>query len=450
MNKIYRDYRPNQLMLLPPDLREWLPSDHLVYFINDVIDTLDLSALYTSYEKSNMGRPPYDPKMMLKVLVYAYTTGVFSSRRIQTQLCENIAFRVLAANNQPDFRRICEFRVRHIDILPDLFVQVLRLCKKAGLAKLGHVAIDGTKVKANASKHKAMSYKRLCEEEKQILDIVNSLMAKAKAIDQAEDRQHGEAHGDTLTGELAIQEKRLETIRKAKEELEQEAVEQAKEKTNDKDDDDTTHPSSKCKTVRGENKQVVPSPKAQRNFTDKESRIMKGSDKQFLQAYNCQAAVDADSQIIIAALVTNMAGDNPHLKPMVAQCIDNIEQVPSQVSADAGYFSERNVKYLQDKHIAPYIPPDKLQHRLRRLGERVKGSRPRDIAGKMRWKLQTKRGSLIYQKREQSIEPTFGQIKQGRGFRQFLLRGLRKVNAEWSLVCLGHNLLKLWKANCPA
>ena len=440
---------------------EWLPKDHVVYFLSDVVDQLDLSEIEQSYEKELRGQPPYHPAMMVKVLLYAYCVGIYSSRKIERALQENVAFRVLAANNQPDFRTISDFRKRHLKALSNLFQQVLRVCQEAGLVKLGHVALDGTKIKANASRHKAMSYRRMQEEEQRLKGEIQELLERAEKADADEDRKYGaDRRGDELPEELRHRETRLAKIQAAKAALEAEARLRAgvgelpnpdavSEPTEPDDDSDPDPPGTgggrRRKRAKG-----VPTAKAQRNFTDPDSRIMKGPEKQFIQGYNAQVAVDSDTQVIVAADVTNQAADAPHLVPMVSQVITNTGEEPDEVSADAGYFSENNVNWLLAKKINPYIPPDKLPHRERRQRKSPRGPRPRTLREQMRRKLQMKRHFKRYQKREQSVEPVFGQIKAVRGFRQFHLRGLEKVRGEWLLACTAHNLLKLYAARKAA
>jgi transposase len=418
MSKTFRPYEPEQMLLMPASLRDWLPEDHLAYFISDVVDHLDLGAIMARYEAEERGYPPYHPQMMVKVLLYAYCIGVPSSRKIAKRLEEDVAFRVLSANNTPDFRTISGFRKEHLSVLAELFVQVLQLCQSAGLVKLGHVALDGTKLKANASKHKAMSYGRMKQGEARFEEEVKRLLKEAEVVDEEEDRRYGkDKRGDELPRELARRESRLKKIREAKAALEAEALEQAK----------------------------AVEDKRQRNFTDPDSHIMLSSDKSFIQAYNCQAAVDSQSQVVVACEATNQASDKLHLKLMVAQVEANAGDKPKKLSADAGYFSEENLKLMEREGVEAYIPPDKQRH-TETLPAAPRGRIPNGLSLKerMRRKLRTKKGQSIYSKRKVSVEPVFGQIKQARGFRQFLLRGLRKVSAEWRLICLTHNLLKLY------
>ncbi len=431
MSKTYLPYDPDQQLLLPAALQEWLPEGHLAYFISDVVDQLDLSEITARYEQERRGGPPYNPRMMVKVLLYAYCIGVPSSRRIASRLHEDIAFRVLAANNTPDFRTISDFRKDHLEALAGLFLQVLMLCQREGLVKLGHVALDGTKVRANASKHKAMSYKRMKEKEAQLQGEVDELLRRAQEVDEEEDRRYGrDKRGDELPQELAFREGRWEKIREALAALEAEARAEAERAE-----------------AEGKEHSGVPEDKAQRNFTDVESRIMPApGGRDFLQAYNCQAVVDHEHQVIVAARATNQASDKQQAVVMITEAIGNVGAVPSEVSADAGYYSAKAVADLHALGTDPFIAPEKTRHGHRPppapRGRIPKGLPPRD---RMRRKLQTKRGRKRYALRMETVEPVFGQIKQGRGFRQFLLRGLEKVQGEWSPIYTGHNLLKLFK-----
>ena len=428
MSKTYLPYDPDQQLLLPAALREWLPDDHLAYFISDVVDQLDLSSITARYEGERRGGPPYHPRMMVKVLLYGYCVGVASSRRIAQRLHEDIAFRVLAANNTPDFRTISDFRKDHLGALSGLFLQVLAFCQRAGLVKLGHVALDGAKVRANASRHKAMSYRRMKEKEEQLAAEVAELLRRAQEVDDEEDRRYGkDKRGDELPEELAFREGRLEKIREAMAALEAEAQAAAE--------------------AEGKEHPGVPEDKAQRNFTDAESRIMPApGGRDFLQAYNCQAVVDHAHQVIVAARATNQSSDKQQAAAMMRETIDNVGAVPREVSADAGYYSAKAVDDLQALGVDPYVAPEQTRHG-RVVPPAPRGRIPRHLSprDRMRRKLQTKRGRKRYALRMETVEPVFGQIKAGRGFRQFLLRGLEKVNGEWSLICTGHNLLKLFR-----
>jgi len=396
-----------------------------------VVDHLDLNPIMGCYEEEK-GYPPYHPAMMVKVLLYAYCIGVPSSRKMEKRLEEDIGFRVLAANNTPDFRTISDFRKEHLKALAALFLQVLKLCQKAGLVKLGHVSIDGTKIKANASKHKAMSYKRMKEEEARLETEIKELLQKAVAVDEEEDSRYGKSkRGDELPKGLVFRESRLRKIREARAALEAEARWEA-ERTQGKD-----------KKATG-----VPEDKAQRNFTDPQSHIMPApGGKHFEQAYNAQAAVDSAHQVIAAADVTDQPSDREQAVPMMKQVEENTGELPGEMSADAGYFSSDAVKELTTEGIDVYMPPDKTHHAYK-MPAAPRGRIPKglSIADRMRRKLRTKQGRKRYGLRKELPEPVFGQIKQVRGFRQFLLRGKEKVRDEWRFICTGHNVLKLFVA----
>jgi transposase len=426
MAKTYRPYLPEQEFLLPPSLRDWLPEDHLAFFVGDLIDQLDLSAITTVYEDEERGYPPYHPVMLTKVLVYAYCVGVFSSRRIQRRLSEDVGFRVLAAGNAPDFRTIAEFRQRHLAALKGFFEQVLRLAKELGALRVGRVALDGSKVKANASKHKAMSYGRMREKQQQLRDEVKQLLAQAEAADAAEDAEYGvDSRGDELPAELQRRESRLTRIREAKRVLEARAKEEAAA---------AGRPAESAK----------PDTKAQYNFTDPESRIMKGPDG-FVQAYNVQVAVD-DQQLIVGQAVTQETNDQHQLMPMITTIKQQSDSTPTALLADAGYCSEQNLAGMAHTTIDAYISTRKQKHG-ERPGPCPRGPLPTSatLIDRMSRKLHTKAGAAVYAARKAIVEPVIGQIKQARGFRQFLLRGFDKVQGEWSLVCTTHNILKLYR-----
>jgi len=425
MAKPYRAYLPEQDLLLPPSLRDWLPEDHLAYFVSDVVDQLDLSAIESVYEEEERGQPPYHPRMMTKVLLYGYCVGVFSSRRIEKKLREDVGFRVLAAGNEPDFRTISDFRKQHVAALQGLFDQVLRITLQAGTMKLGRVVLDGSKVKANASKHKAMSYGRMQEDEKRLKEEVRRLLAQAEATDAEEDARYGlDRRGDELPPELARRETRLKRIREAKRALEERAREEANRKG------------------QAEEK-AKPEAKMQYNFTDPESRIMPGADG-FVQAYNAQIAVEPDFQLIVGQRVTQACNDKQQLVPTLEAVREQAGQKPQEIVTDSGYCSEANLKYLEKRKMEGFIATDRESYRDRHQpGPRGPLPKGATRVERMRRKLQTKVGAAIYSKRKVVVEPVFGQIKQARGFRQFLLRGLGKVQGEWAMICLTHNILKL-------
>ena len=395
------------------------------------------------------GHPPYHPQMMVALLLYAYCVGVPSSRKIEQKTHEDVAFRVIAGEAHPDHSRINEFRRVHLEALSALFVQVLRLCPKAGLVKLGKVALDGTKMKANASKHKAMRYKRMNEDEQRLRDRVAQLLAEAARIDAEEDKAYGVGRrGDELPEDLQHAESRLARIREAKAALEAEARQQKEETKAAKDRNDPAPPPAETPlpehkiptTETGE-----PTDKSQRNFTDPESRIMKTGDG-YVQGYNCQAMVDAEHQVNVAQAVTNQSPDVEHLVPMIVQTVANCGAKPEKLLGDAGYFSEANVCESTKWSIDPYIA----------TGRQRRNEPPRTVCGRppasqtikqqMARKLVTKTGAAVYARRKVIVEPVFGQIKEARGFCRSLLRGLAKVRHEWSLITLTHNILKLHAA----
>ena len=457
--KTFRSYQPEQTLLLPPSIEEWLPEGHLGRFVREVASELDLSAIEDTYTEDR-GQPPYHPRLMVTLLLYAYSTGTYSSRRMAAKLVDDVAYRFLAAGNSSDFRTLSDFRKTHGVALSGLFVQVLKLCAEAGLVKLGRVAVDGTKVKANASKHKAMSYARMSEREAALQAQVAELLARAQATDAAEDAEFGEdRRGDELPAELQRAEGRLAKIRAAKAALEAQAREQAVKdletaKTNQiererKEQENGRRFAGKPIKMPDPEK-AQPSPKAQRNFTDPESRIQKTADG-FIQGYTAILAVDDVAQVIVSQHVTPNAPEVNELLP----ALDAIERVfgccPDEVLADAGYWSEANAGELAARGVDAYLARGRMKH-----GEpappppRGRIRAKLNLAERMQRKLRTKAGRAVYARRKAIVEPVNGQIKQARGFRQFLRRGVERVSQEWSLVCTAHNLLKLRAAWRPA
>ena len=445
MAREFLPYDLDQQYLLPPSMRDWVPADHLIWFVSDLVDALDLSAILAEYEKDDLrGRAGYHPVMLTKLLLYAYCVGRTSSRRLERATYEEVPFRVLAADQHPDHDTIAAFRRRHLPALGSLFLQVLRLCQEAGLVQLGHVALDGTKVKANASKHKAMSYARLAAAEEALTRTVERLLHDAERIDVEEDARYGEdRRGDELPPEFAHREGRLRKIREAKAALEREAREKAEEETRaaearlaERERKEHSQGSSfgGRPPIIPDPAQAEPRPKDQKNFTDPESRLMvDGATGAFIQAYNAHAAVDERSQIIVAASVTQAANDKRAFRPLLAQVKANLDGLPTVVSADSGFFSEAN---LTDPNLAAvdcYVPPESY----------VKHAA---IARTMREKLAGDAGAAVYARRKAIVEPVFGQIKEARRFRRFRFRGRCPVEAEWQLVCLTHNLLELFRA----
>ena len=433
MKKTFRSWQVDQSLLLPPSVHEFVPPGHIAHFVRDLVrERLDLSAILEDYDEAR-GQPPYDPWMMTALLLYGYCQGLYSSRRLARACEERLDFLAVTALNKPDFRTISDFRKRHLAALGDLFVQVLRLCRKAGLVTLGHVALDGTKLRANASKHKAMSYGRMSKAQADLSAEVSGWLAGAEAADAREDAEHGaERRGDEMPGWVADKQKRLEKIAEAKAALEAEARAEAEEKAN------------QPKKYRGGRKPKTPpgTPKdsAQRNFTDPESRIMKSKDG-FIQGYNAQAAVDAAHQVIVAHGLTANASDQGQLVPLVDAIKANAGRKPREVSADTGYCSEANLEALEQRRIRGYIATGRQKHP---DGGDAKKRGPRVEA--MRHRLRRAGHRSRYRLRKQLPEPVFGQIKQARGFRQFLLRSLDKVTAEWAMLCTAHNILKLANA----
>ena len=433
MSKTYKAYQPEQDLLLPPSLKDWLPEKHLAYFVSDVVDELDLSGIEAVYEKDLRGQPPYDPRMMTKLLVYGYCVGVYSARKMQQRLNEDVAFRVLAAGNGPDFRTIADFGKIHRETLKGLFEQILKMALELGAMKLGRVALDGSKVKANASKHKAMSYDRMGEQEKAIRQEVKEMLAQAEAVDAEEDARYGkECAGNELPEELQRRETRLKRIREAKRALEERARAKAKKEG---------QPVEKAQ----------PKAKDQYNFTDPESRIMKSSSEGFVQAYNAQIVVEPELQLIVGQGVTQAGNDKEQVAPMMQTVEAQSGQRPEAVIADSGYCSEKNLETLEsepraERRIEAFMATERPKHGERRVcgcGPLPKGA---TRVERMKRKLLTKAGAAIYAARKGIVEPVFGQIKEARGFRRFSLRGFEKVKAEWALVCATHNILKMYRA----
>ena len=443
--KKFREYQPDQIMLFPPSVHDWLPNNHLAHFINEVVSHIDLSAIYDDYSELT-GQPPYDPTMMVKILIYAQAKGINSSRKIEQALYEDIGFRFLSCNQQPNFWTISEFRRRHRLVLENLLCESVRLADEAGLVKMNQVAVDGTKIKANASKHSAMSYGYMVKEEERLKKSIQDYLDQLEVNDRDDDDKYGNCSGWELPEDLSTTQKRLEAIKKAKAAIEEEAITKAKEKQ--EQNKDNAKKQGKEYKPRKDPEQAKPENKNQYNFTDSESRIMKNSDKAFIQAYNAQATVDVDSHIILAADVTDNASDRKQLKPQVEQVKQNTKRKPGICSADAGYYSESNLEYLELEKINALIPPDKIKHREWRNRNRYYGriSKNASRAYRMRRKLRTKQGRALYKNRMTSIEPVFGFIKEQLHLRQFLHRGIDKVRSIWRFTCGVHNLLKLYRA----
>jgi transposase len=439
MSKDFRPWKIDEVQLLPPSVQDYVPKDHLSRLIVALVrEELDLSAINGSY-RSGLGQPPFDPRMMTALLLHGYASGLYSSRRIAKAAVERADFMMIVAGDPPDFRTISEFRRRHLQALAALFVQVLKLAERAGLVKLGHVALDGTKIKANASKHKAMSYERMKKREAELKAEVDRWLEAAEAADAEEDRLYGDKRGDELPAWVADKEKRLRKIREAKAALEAEAKAAAEEEERRRAE------AEEKRLAEGRKKngrtpappKKEPDGKAQRNFTDPESRILKTKDG-YIQGYNAQAAVDGTAQIIVAHSLTASMSDHHQLVPLMDGIAANLGAKPKEASADSGYLSEANLEALADREISAYIATGRAKH-----PDKAKRTITGPLTKAMRNKLRRAGRRSRYRLRKQIVEPVFGQIKQARGFRQFLLRGIEKVTAEWALICTAHNLTKL-------
>jgi len=449
----------DQTLLFPPSLHDWLPEGHLARFLLDVVSSLDLSAIYKSYQdKDGRGQAAYAPEMMVRLLLYGYAKGVYSSRKIETRTFEDLAFRYLSGDQHPDHATIAEFRKRHLEALSGLFTQALLLCSEAGLVKLGHVSIDGSKIKANASKHKAQSYARMSETEARLKQEIDALLKQAEQTDVAEDARYGkDKRGDELPDELQRRESRLKKIQQAKAALEQQAQEKAAHERAEAERKLAEREEEQRRTGKKKGgreprlpqpEQAQPDPKAQYNFVDPESRIMPdGANKgSFVQGYNAQIAVDSAAQVIVAAEVTQETNDKKQLLPILKQVEENLGAMPEKTSADTGYFSEANVTDESVKNIDLYVATGRDKHGV--AVETSSDPLPADASPKeaMRQKLRTEAGGAVYKMRKAIVEPVFGQIKEARGFRRFSLRGKQNVSREWKLVCAVSNLLKLFRA----
>lgn len=449
VDKTFRVFAPDQGLLLPPSLDDWLPEEHLARFVADLVDEhLDLSRIHAVYTEGR-GGPPYDPRLMVRILLYGYTIGVRSSRAIERKCVDDVPFRWLAAGAAPDYRAIARFRKRHLSALGHLFVQALALCQAAGMVSLGRVALDGTKVRANASKRKAMSYARMSEKEKILAGEVSALLAEAERIDKAEDAEFGkDRRGDELPEDLRRRQTRLATIRQAKAALEAEAAQAAR------------HEAERRARERGEDEDTAagkgqdaaeaasPKPKAQRNFTDPDSKIMPTGDGAFHQCYNAQAVVDADHQVIVATEVGTNAADVANLIPMTEHVATNTGQPPAQLLADAGYCSSDNLEQAADFTAAHGTDFFIATGRHRRGGPppvAPRGRIPAEATGRQRMarKLTTIKGRAVYARRKAIVEPVFGQMATLQNAKHLLLRGLDQACGEWLLLAACHNIRKL-------
>ena len=507
--KTYRTWQPDRNYLLPPATRDWLPEDHLAWTILDVVDELDIGDIESVLQSTDpRGTRPYQPRMMIALLLYAYCTGTYSSRGIARATWTDLAFRVIAAEDHPHFTTINQFRLDHLLALKELFKQVLKLCQHAGMVALGHVALDGSKVQANASKHKAMSYDRMNETEARLESEIDALMSEANATDRKEDVEFGkDGDGVDLPDEIRRRDVRKTRIQAAKSALELEAKAARKAELTDQADRAAaaakaeSDPAEAAKLTRRatareaaaaqlgdvdtavipgsgtglpfhtvpHERDGTPKPKAQRNFTDPDSRIMT-SNGGYMQAYNVQVVADEKSQIILAEAVTNQAPDVEHLPALLDQVQHNTGHYPKQASVDAGYYSAENVRFCEENGIDAYISTRRRKHEEPVLNREVEGTEAPAANGKnvahtpvlddaddppvatapdpgprekMEAKVTSKEGRKVYAKRKWVVEPVFGDIKEARRFRRFSLRGLWKVAAEFSLVCLAHNLRKL-------
>jgi transposase len=450
-SKMFRSYDRDQSFLMPPSLDEWLPQDHTARFIDETVGLLDLSVVYDSYVVAS-GAPPYDPTMMLKLLFYAYSTGVTSSREMEKRCHVDVAFRWLTANSVPDYRSISRFRRRHLTALDDLFTQVVVLCSEAGLVKLGRVALDGTKLRASASRHKAMSYSRLGPRIEQLQGEVAALLAEAEAIDLAEDEEYGEdMRGDEVPPELARRETRLVKMRAAKEAIEAEARQKAADKAAGKTEadgaDETVVGEAAATAAAG----ATPTDRAQRSFTDPEARMMKTVDG-FHYAYNAQAVVDEYSQVVVAAEVTQQAGDAHQLIPMITAASNSLTAAgipgdPKTILADAGYCSEDNLQQLTDLEVNAVIATGKIRHN-EKVPDAPRGRIPKDATQRERMarRMRTKQGRVDYARRKAIVEPVFGQMKTRQNAKHLRLRGFTGAKGEWTLHAICHNLRKLANA----
>jgi len=455
--KTFRPYDPDQVLLMAPVLSEWVPEGDLAHFVSDLVESgaLDLAAIYAGYEEER-GYPPYDPRLMVKLLVYGYANGIVSSRKLERASYRDVAVRMLCADQQPDYRSIARFRARHLEALGELFVQALRLCRQAKLVGLGMLALDGTKLRANASRHKAMSYERMSKAEAQLeAEIaalranVAALLEEAEAVDAEEDARYGpDRRGDELPEELQRREQRLARIREAKQALEAEAAEREAARRAELE--------AQGKTPRrppNGRDPFKPKPGAQRNFTDPDSKIMKTSDGAYHQCYNGQAIVDAQAQVIVAAELSDQAPDARQLESALDQLAENLEVIEAELpagaalSADAGYFSEANVEITTAHGLDPHIATGRFKHS-EPPPPAPRGPISKDATPKQRMarKLRTKKGRAVYSRRKAIVEPVFGQMDTVQDARQLLLRGKLAAREQWRFHCAIHNLLKLHRA----
>lgn len=450
VDKTFRRYDQDQPMLLAPDLRDWLAADHAARWVDDLVEHgLDLSSVYADYTEVR-GAPPYDPRLMLKILIYGYSHGITSSRALERRCHDDIAFRFLTAQAAPDFVAINRFRARHGAALKALFTQSLTLCAGAGLVSLGRVALDGTKVRAAASRHRAMSYDRMVRAESELAAEVDALLADAERLDAAEDAAYGsDRRGDELPAELTRREGRLAAIRAAKAALEAEAAAKARAEAEEAAAEQGRDPDQVSEAGEAAEAAAVVPDRAQRSFTDPDARIMKTSDGSFHYCFNGQAVVDEKSQVVLAASLRQSPVDCSALPDMLTELAESltasgIKGSPRTLLADAGYFSADNVKAVTDAGIDPLLATGRLKH-----GEKPpavpRGRIPKDLSPKARMsrKLRTKKGKADYARRKAIVEPVFGQINVAQGGHQLRLRGQVKADIEWTFHLACHNFRKL-------
>jgi len=462
--KNYRVWDTQQGSQKPVAPRDALPEDDLVFFLLDTIPALDLSAFHQHYAQELRGQPPYDVTMMVTLLVYAYCVGVCSSRKVAAACERNLAFRAIVGDASPDFRTISDFRKIHQAAFRPLFLEVLRLAGEMGMVKLGNLSTDGTKMRANASRHKAMSYGYMNKDIARLEAEIEQLLKQAEQIDAEQDAALGSRRGDELPDELKRREDRLAKIQEAKARLEAEATMAAEEEQRRRDEAQAQREAEGRQRRGKEPAPIDPTPEdtAQTNFTDPEAKIMKQSNKGFDYCYNAQAVVDGAEQIIVAAEVTNQANDKQQGVPMACAALDNLNTAgierpkatdgtptPIPNTADTGYFSEKAVEELAKMGMDPHVATGRQKHHEATIppvaGEPAAQASAKE---KMQHKLRSATGKLLYAARKHIVEPVFGMIKSARGIRKFLLRGLEKVSAEWQLICLTHNILKIWRRAC--
>ncbi len=451
--KKFRTYQPEQLLLLPQSIDEWLPENHLARFVSDLVDQLDLSEIIDSYDFEKGGQPPYHPLMMTKLLLYAYCTGTMSSRRIERATWEHVPYRVLATNQHPDHHTIGSFRKRHLKALSGLFRQVLGVAQQAGLVKLAHVSVDGTKLAANASIYNTVSYEQLSKREEKLKKHVDELRKRvqeifeeAERVDAEEDAMYGEARGDELPAILSTKESRLAKIRESLAAMkaagmDQVPVDEAGDANKPEAEEQGKNPQiSKAKEKK--RKKGSGGAKSVRNMTDPDSHIMRCAGGNWIQGYNAQAVVDEEAQIIVAAAVTSQSNDIQQLEPMLEKTKAMTGRMPDTATADTGYFNSAQLKSRKLKDVNLLVPPPNIPPM---KSENKRGKRMFPASDTMRAKLEKDENKKLYRRRKAIIEPVFGQIKE-RQFRKFTFRGIHDAEFEWNLVCMTHNMLKLYRA----